>query len=85
MSGTIGPGDRSSLFVRRPTEEGRPVGSSDIPSAGPVTVRVRVATLAAVTVKAGLVTVTVTVLKAGVGRTKVWMVSEMEMEYVVRD
>ena len=46
----MGPGFCSSLFVSKPTEEGRSLGISDMPCAGPVTVKTCVATFAAVTV-----------------------------------
>ena len=70
--GTIGPPGCSSVFVRRPTEDGRPLGISEMPFAGPVTVRICVSTLPAavdVTVWEALISVMVTVEKAGVGRT----------------
>ena len=60
------------MFVRRPTEEGRPPGIWEISAAGPVTVKIFVSTLPGaveVMVYAALVSVTVIVEKAGVGRT----------------
>ena len=67
-----------------PTEFGRAPGTCETSTAGPVTVKVVVSTLAIMEVTVTAAGVTVLVKIAGVGRTIVCSVPDMVNEYVVR-